>query len=396
MEENAKKNRSFISPVIATAFALFAMLFGSGNIVLPLGLGRELGSMATYAMIGFFLTAVLVPMLGIVAMALYDGNYREFVERAGKIPGNIIIFVCLCLIGPFYIIPRCMATSYSALEWIFPGLSLFYFSLGMGIVLFLATIRKSGVVSLMSFVLGPLKWILLTIVIIKGFFITQTMIPCEQPWWQTLQRGFVEGFGTLDLVAVIIFSGLLLDNLRKNPAGGERSKREQIILLIKAGALGSLMLGLMYAGFIYVSASQSGLEQCMAADRSQLLSILAAIVLGAGGGVLASVALSVACATTAIALTTVFSEYLHKEVTMDKLPYIAALVVTLLISIFFANYGFEGIQQNLMPIVVILYPALIVLACTNIIYKAWNIDLGKFPFYATLAVTLLIRFARYW
>lgn len=408
MEENAKKkNRSFISPVIATAFALFAMLFGSGNIVLPLGLGRELGSMATYAMIGFFLTAVLVPMLGIVAMALYDGNYREFAHRIGKVPGEIVIAICLALMGPLCIIPRCMTVSHSALQWIFPELTLFAFTIVMAVIIFLTTIYKSGVVSLMSFVLGPLKSILLSLVIIKGIFVTQTVLPCSYPWWQTLAKGFSEGYGTLDLLAVLILSGLLLDNLRKNAAGQDRSKKEMITLLVKAGLIGSLMLGVMYAGFVYVSASQSGVAECITAERTKLLSILASIVLGAGGGILASLTIAIACSTTAIALTTVFADYLNTELPQTastccsflnrgSTRYVICLVVTLLIAVFFANYGFEGIQQFLYPIVSVLYPALIVLAFTNIIYKAWNYDLGKLPFYATLVVAFITQITRFW
>lgn len=407
MEENAKRKRSFVSPIIATAFALFAMLFGSGNIVLPLGLGRELGSMATYAMVGFFLTAVLVPMLGIVAMALYDGNYREFAHRIGKVPGEIVIAICLALMGPFCIIPRCMTVSHSALQWIFPQLSLFYFTLVMAVIIFLATVYKSGVVSLMSFVLGPLKSILLSFVIIKGIFVAQTVLPCSYPWWQTLVKGFSEGYGTLDLLAVLILSGLLLDNLRKNPEGGDRSKKEIITLLIKAGLIGSLMLGVMYAGFVYVAASQSGLEQCITAERTKLLSILASIVLGAGGGILASLTIAIACSTTAIALTAVFADYLNTELPQQtstccsflnhgSVRYVFCLLATLCVAIFFANYGFEGIQNFLYPIVSVLYPALIVLAFTNIMYKAWNFDLGKSPFYITLIVAFVTQFARYW
>src|SRR5438876_8400254 len=89
------------SPLFATAFALFAMLFGTGNIVFPLGLGRSVGPLALYAMIGFVVTAVLIPVIGIVAMALYDGDYQSFLQRAGKVPGTIMVVICMALMGSF-------------------------------------------------------------------------------------------------------------------------------------------------------------------------------------------------------------------------------------------------------------------------------------------------------
>lgn len=380
------------SPVVATALALFAMLFGSGNIALPLGLGRDLGSMAIYAMFGFFLTAVIVPVIGIIGMALYDGDYRQFIERIGVIPGAIIIAICLALMGPFCIIPRCIAISHAALAWMLPSLSLFYFSIAMVIMLFVATQAKNSVVDLMSRFLGPLKLGLLTAVIVKGFFVASQVAPCALSGWNTFGKGLFEGYGTLDLLAVIFFSGLLIANLKKH-VHTTLSKREMIRLLVQAGALGALLLGLMYAGFVMVASWQSGAQACAGVGRGQLLSVLASIVLGAGGGILASITIAIACMTTAIALTTVFAEYLSTQSFFGKitLHYKSALMITLVIALFFANYGFEGIQTMLAPIVMILYPALIVLTCTNILYKVWHIDLGVIPFYITLIGMIIIQ-----
>jgi len=168
-----------------------------------------------------------------------------------------------------------------------------------------------------------------------------------------------------------------------------------MVLLIKAGILGALLLGVLYAAFIIVASMQSATEQCVQAETGQLLSVLAAIILGAGGGILASITLAVACSTTAIALTTVFAQYVHAEVTQGYVSYFVSLLITLGITIFFANYGFDGIMQFLAPIVMILYPALVVLTCTNILYKVWNIDVGKIPFYVALFVACTIQLKLY-
>lgn len=389
----ARAKHALTSPIIATALALFAMLFGSGNIALPLGLGRDMGSMALYAMIGFFLTAVLVPILGIIAMALYDGDYQQFAQRAGYIPGKLIVALCLTVMGPFCIIPRCIALSYLAIQWIIPQLSLLYFTLFSALFLFFVTKRKNAVVGILSRYLGPLKLLLLSAVIMKGFFTTSQVAPCLLNGWGTFARGIFEGYGTLDLLSIIFFSGFLLANIKKDSHGNVRTHKELLKLLIKAGALGAMLLGVLYAGFIIVAALQSGTQQCIAAEEGQLLSVLATIILGAGGGMLASITLALACLTTAIALTTIFAEYLSTELQSFNmpLPYQYALLITVSVAAFFANYGFAGIKAMLLPIVVVLYPALIVLTCTNIIYKMWHIDLGKFPFYLTLLIAFIIQ-----
>jgi len=378
------------SPILATAFALFAMLFGSGNIAFPLGLGRDLGSMAVYGMIGFFITAIAVPVLGIIAMSLYNGDYRLFLSRIGKIPGAFVIFICLALMGPFCIIPRCIALSHLALQFIMPSLTLLQFSLFAAVIIFLATYRESGVIGLMSRVLGPIKFILLSAIIAIGFFASSTVIPCSLSSWTTFAQGLFVGYGTLDLLAVMFFSQLLLSGLRYDERGRERTQSSMMRLLVIAGIIGAIMLGVMYAGFVLVASMQSGIASCIQAEEGQLLSILAALLLGSGGGVLASITMAIACSTTAIALTTVFADYLNEQL-FKKRSYHGALLITLAIAVFFANFGFAGIKALIAPVIEILYPALIVLALTNILYKTIRIDCSKFPFYATLGCTVLWR-----
>jgi LIVCS family branched-chain amino acid:cation transporter len=382
------------SPVISTTLAMFAMFFGSGNIVLPLGLGKDLGNMAIYAMLGFFATAVMVPVVGILAMALFNGDYRAFMARIGKIPAAIVIFICFALIGPFCIIPRCIALSHAALQWLIPQLTLLQFSIIAAVLIFITTARKSGVVPLMSRVLGPLKLVLLSLVIVKGLFMPTTIIPCALPGWNVFKEGLFAGYNTLDLLAVIFSTGLLLSGVTYDAAGHKRSQRDMMKILVKAGICGALLLGLFYAGFVIVSSMQSGAAVCMGAPEEQLLSILAAIILGAGGGVLASVTMAIACSTTAIGVTTIFAEYLSTELPNGWLSYRASLFITTVLSAILANYGWMGIKNLVIPVIFVLYPGLIVLALTHITERAFRVYLGSLPFYLTIACTCILRMVR--
>lgn len=52
------------------ASLVFGLFFGAGNLIFPAGLGRESGSAVVAATLGFLLTAVALPVLGIIASAV--------------------------------------------------------------------------------------------------------------------------------------------------------------------------------------------------------------------------------------------------------------------------------------------------------------------------------------
>lgn len=385
------KKKIASSSTLSAALALFAMLFGSGNIVYPLSLGRDTGSVAIYAMVGFFLTAVFVPLFGIISIALFDGDYKAFLGRIGKVPSAFLIFLCMALIGPLCIIPRSIAISHAALQWCVPALSMLQFSIFAAALLFVCTVRQSKVLDLLGRFLGPIKLALLTFIIIKGFFVAAQAPVCQLTILSAFSRGLLEGYGTLDLLAAIFFSSLILAGFKKGLVGEITAQEHKKILALacKSGALAALLLGLVYAGFVMVSAWHA--VACAGVDQGQLLSTLASILLGTAGGVLASVTLAVACLTTAIALTTVFANYVTAELFDNKISYTVALLLTLGIAVVFANLGFSGIMAAVLPVIVIAYPALIVLSVTNMIYKLAQIDLGVAPFYVTLVISCIIK-----
>lgn len=378
------------SSILSVALAIFAMLFGSGNIVFPLSLGRDTGNMAIYAMIGFFMTAVIVPLLGITAMVLYNGNYESFFATIGKVPGKIVIFCCMLLVGPFCVIPRSISLAYGAISWIFPTLSLFVFSLIVTIILYSLTSRKSGLLNILGKILGPLKLLLLSAIIIKGFFIVSQAISCSLPAASIVARGALDGYGTLDLLGAFFFTNIILIGLKQKKDHEGATDKQILSMALRGSLLGCLLLGVVYAAFVIVSSFQSSIFQGVAKEK--LLSILAAELLGQAGGALASLTIAIACLTTAVALTTVFTDYLSRDLFKKSISYSTALFMTLSIALFFANYGFENIMELVVPIVMILYPALIALAAANIIQKLFKINLSKIAFYGVLIATLLINY----
>jgi branched-chain amino acid:cation transporter, LIVCS family len=208
------------SKILSAGIALFAMLFGAGNVVLSLALGRDAGNMVGYALIGFMIGAVLIPLTGLIAAMLCGGDYKLLLGRVGKIPGSIVAAVGMVLIGPFGCIPRCVATSYVAVKPYVPGCSILVFSLVASVIIFIATIRQNGVIDLLGRFLGPIKLILLFAIIVKGIFVAQPLIASGIPASDMFVKGLFEGYGTLDLLSIIFFAGLVVSGLRKNDTMG--------------------------------------------------------------------------------------------------------------------------------------------------------------------------------
>ena len=62
------QKRLSIRQRILVAATLFGMFFGAGNLIFPVHLGQLAGSNAVPAMIGFIITAVGIPILGVAAI----------------------------------------------------------------------------------------------------------------------------------------------------------------------------------------------------------------------------------------------------------------------------------------------------------------------------------------
>lgn len=366
---------------------MFAMLFGAGNVVFPLALGREAGSTVGWAVTGFCITAVLVPLLGLVSTVLYDGDYRKFLGRVGVVPGALVAAVCMILIGPFGAIPRCMNTAYAATKWYFPDFSLFYFSIMAALVVFLFALRPTTVVDLIGRFLGPLKLTLLLSIIIVGiFWVHGSPAHVDMTPTDALLKGVVEGYGTMDLLATIFFAGLILNSLKKG-LGPDAGYKQLAFEGLKAGLVGALLLGIVYAGFCLVAAFHG--PSVADIHRYELLNALAPYILGAHGGMLTNATVAVSCLVTALALTTVFAEYLQKSIFRGHLKYVSCLIMTTIASGAMANLGFSTLMSLIVPVIVACYPALIVLSIVNIAHKLFGFRFVKTPVFATLAITVI-------
>ena len=106
---------------IVVASMLFGLFFGAGNLIFPVSMGQQAGSQMWPAFLGFFITGVGLPLLGIAALGL--SRSTGLFDLSCKV-NRLYAYFFTCLlyltIGPFAI-PRCAATSFTVgLEQILP------------------------------------------------------------------------------------------------------------------------------------------------------------------------------------------------------------------------------------------------------------------------------------
>ena len=105
---------------LVVGLTLFSMFFGAGNLILPPLLGLQAGTDSPAAMVGFLVTGIGLPVLGIVAVAL-AGTLRELAARVHPAFARVFVALVYLAIGPCLAIPRTSSTSFEMVAPLLPA-----------------------------------------------------------------------------------------------------------------------------------------------------------------------------------------------------------------------------------------------------------------------------------
>lgn len=378
------------SPSLAIGLAMFSMFFGAGNVIFPLAVGQYAGDKNFYAMSGLILTAAIMPIVGVIAMILFDGNYRQFFGRLGKIPGFLLALAIISLLGPLGSTPRCIALSYTTLKGSFPDLSFVPFSAIACGIIFLFTARRNHILTLLGWVLTPLLLVSLVTIIIIGLIAVPDIQNTSQANDSMFLHGLKEGYNTMDLLAAFFFSSTILNILRTSSKANESSLHNYVNITLRASVVGAFLLAAIYVGFSYLAAFHG--NQLVISGKDELLGAITMKVAGAHAGILVCITIALACLTTAIALISAFTDFIQKEVFKERISYEITLVSSLLLTFFISSLEFTGISTFLGPILQICYPGLIVLTFLNIAYRLKNFKPIKLPVFFVFTLSTYLYF----
>lgn len=341
--------------------ALFAMFFGSGNLIFPLFLGQLAQDQWVPAGLGFGLTAVALPLIGVFAMVVFKGSYKNFFGCLGKKSGLLITFLLLAIWIPLGSGARCAMLAYtSILPYTENPIPLWLFSAGYCSIVTWVIYKKSRMLDLLGHYLTPLLLICLGLIVAWGI-----NLPAITPRWTSeagglFLRGLTEGYHTMDLIASFFFSASIIEILRRS----SHSESLSLNKTVKASFICASLLALVYVGLICLAAGH--VETLQGVPKEQQLVVLAKAVLGSQLGIVASIAIFLACFTTSVALASVFADFLSEQIFKDESKYHLCLGITQLVTFCMSITGLEGISFVTGPLLEVFYPMLIVLIVFNL------------------------------
>ena len=349
--------------VLLTGFALFAMLFGAGNLIFPPMLGYETNSSWISTMLAFTITGVGFPFLGILSVSIVGNGIKDFANRVSPMFSTIFAIISILAIGPMLAIPRTGATAYE-ITFLHNGMNntiykYIYLICYFGIVI-LFSLKANKVIERVGKILTPILLLLLFLIIVKGIFFSGLSIkPDIYP--HAFKRGFLEGYQTMDTIASIAYAGIILKAIKN---GRNLTQKQEFAFLIKAGLVAILSLALIYGGFALVGAKMHSV--LVTNDKIELLVKTTSYLLGGYGNLILAICVAGACLTTAIGLVATVGEFFSS---ITSFKYEKIVVFTVIISFLLSILGVENIIRISVPILVFVYPVMISLIILNLFGK---------------------------
>ncbi|WP_339262512.1 branched-chain amino acid transport system II carrier protein [Lysinibacillus sp. FSL K6-3209] len=342
---------------------LFGLYFGAGNLIFPIQLGQLAGTNFWFALVGFLVTAIGLPFLGILAIGLSGSNgLRDLASRIHPLFGVIFSLALYLTIGPFFAIPRTATVPFVVgfepyINAEHTTMLLALFSFIFFAIVYYFSLNPAKIMDYIGKVLTPAFLVVLFILIIIS--IVKPMGHFQQPIGDYIQSsfmtGFKEGYNTMDALASLAF-GIVVINAIKN--AGITDRKEIAKATWKSGIFAMALMTLIYGLITYMGASS--IESIGTFDNGGL--IFAAVAdhyFGSFGAILLAVIIVLACLKTSIGLITSCSEFFHEV--FPKVSYKMFVLLLCVVSFSIANFGLNNIIQFAIPVLMFLYPLAIVL-----------------------------------
>ena len=349
---------------------LFGLFFGAGNLIFPVHMGQEAGANVWPAIIGFLITGIGLPFLGIIAIGISGENgLFDLASRVHKGYGYFFTVALYLVIGPFFAMPRLAATSFEIGLTPFVAESQKTLFLAIFSILFFAlswwfSRNPSKLLDYVGKFLNPLFLVLLAILIVMSFVKPMANIHDITVLGKYRDHafftGFQNGYNTLDVLASLAF-GIIVVNTLKNK--GVTKKSTITADTFKSGAVSVLLMGIIYS-FLSLMGTMSMGKFDLSENGGIALTQIAHYYLGTGGSIILALIVVVACLKTTIGLTTAFSETFAEL--FPGLSYSTLIAGVSIIPCIIANIGLTSIISYSTPVLMFLYPLAIILVLLGV------------------------------
>ena len=356
---------------ILVAGTLFGMFFGAGNLIFPVHLGQMAGRNALPAIIGFIITAVGIPILGVAAIGVtHSDGLQTLSGKVGK--GYGIFFTCLLYltIGPLFAIPRCATVSFTT--GITPLLGadsperlylLLFSAVFFAFVLFFS-LRPGKITVWIGKIINPLFLFFFAVLMLAALLAPGAAVSAVEPVDAYRSDAFfpalIEGYGTMDAIAGLAFGIVVIDVIRRMGVDNDDTIAEDVL---SSGLLTGALMALIYVVSIVVGAQSRGLFE-LSENGGIALTQIAGHYLGGVGLFILAFTITFACLKTSIGLVTACAETFSK-MTNGKISYRSWAILFTVFSFAVSNIGLSAIIEYSIPMLMLIYPpaiALILLA----------------------------------
>ena len=355
------KKRLSLTETFAVGSMLFGLFFGAGNLIFPVFMGQSAGANVWKAIIGFLITGVGIPLLGVASLGMSRSDgLLELSSRIGKRYGVFFTCALYLSIGPFFAIPRCASTSFSVgikplvsdgtAKWLVWAFALVFFA---AVLWF--SLRPGKILTWVGKILTPMFLISLALLavtaLVKPMGSVSGLSPEAAYVNNSFFQGFLDGYNTMDALASLAFGIVVV-----NAINGLDVKEPSAIAgnTITSGLFGCAIMAFIYAALAIIGA-QSRAVYPLAADGGEALYVIATHYFGSVGGIILAVTVTLACLKTAVGLITSCGETFCEM--FPKGPeYKFWAIGFCVISFFISTVGLSAIIGWSLPVLMLLYP----------------------------------------
>lgn len=373
--------RLTLSSYVLIGSMLFGLFFGAGNLIFPVHMGQEAGGNVFIATLGFLITGIGLPFLGVVAIGISqsDGLFG-LSSRIHPLYAYFMTILLYLTIGPFFALPRTGNVSYEI--GVAPYIATEYQSLGLAVftvlfflIAFTFSLKPNKILIWVGKILNPLFLVFLAFLVIISFLSPMGIIASAEIHGayvtEPFFKGFTEGYNTMDALASLAFGIIVVQTIKDL---GVQTPRNIAIGTVKAGIVSILLMGIIYSCLAYIGAT-SVAQYELSANGGIALAQIANYYFGSAGSFLLAIIVTLACLKTAIGLITACSETFRK-LFPNSLSYRAYVAVFTIMSCVIANVGLTQIISLSIPVLMFLYPlaiTLIILAFLSPLFKCRQI-----------------------
>ncbi|MHA8111395.1 branched-chain amino acid transport system II carrier protein [Lactobacillaceae bacterium Melli_B4] len=388
MNTNKLSNKQYL----ILASLLFGLFFGAGNLIFPIFLGQVSSDSWLPAAIGFLISAILLPLLSILAISYTESNS---LYDLGKPVGHYFALIFLAIVhlslGVLIASPRTATVTFSmGVQPFIPKanshISLFIFSIIFFGLAYGLAYNQSKITEYVGKILNPIFILLLALIFIIAFFIKGdlthlTLLAPAGKSTPNMINGFLQGYNTMDAIAGLGFGVTIITALKQF---GLADKFDRAKAVAKVGAITMSFEGLIYIFLIALGASSLSYLKPAADGGTAFTQIMTHYTGLAGAGLLAAMTF-LACITTEIGLITSLAQDWGAR--FPKLGYRFFLTIATIGSFIIANFGLEQIILYSSPLLNFIYPIAIAIILLGLLNR-W-IGKNRLIYRITVGFTLI-------